>query len=147
MITRLYAIAIALTISALVGCQQETVVSGTVTYNGQPVEKGMVSFKPSGGTGQSFGAPIENGAYEAKQAKPGAWTAVIVGVKRIDFAMSSDEAAKKANEQKMAGSPLAGHVSEAADYIPENAEGNSKTVDITSGLQTIDFEVKGPPRS
>jgi hypothetical protein len=130
-----------------IGCAQNTEVTGKVTYNGQPVEKGSISFRPTGNAGRSFGAPIENGVYTAAQAQPGNWTAVIVGVKKIDFAKSSDEAVKKANEEKSTPSHLAGHVSEAADYIPEDAEGNGRTVEITSGSQTIDFDVKGPPRT
>jgi hypothetical protein len=147
MSSRLYLLGMTLALTFVIGCSQKTSVSGKVTYNGEPVEKGMISFKPSGGTGRSFGAPIENGAYEVSEALPGAWTAVIVGVKKINFAMSSEEAARKANENKSASGALAGHVSEAADYIPEDAEGNSKTVEITAGSQTMDFDVKGPPRT
>lgn len=129
------------------GCEQKTAVSGKVTYNGQPVEKGNITFRPNGGTGRSFGAKIANGVFTADQARPGSYTAAVVGVKKIDFAMSSEEAARKANENKAKLGQLAGQVSEAADYIPEDAEGNGKTVEITAGSQTIDFDVKGPPRT
>ncbi len=129
-----------------IGCQQKNEVTGKVTYNGELVEKGSIAFRPTGPGGRSFGAPIENGTYKVIEAQPGSWTAVIVGVKKINFSMSSDEAVKKANEANVP-KHLAGHVSEAADYIPEDAEGNSKTVEINSGSQTLDFDVKGPPRS
>lgn len=131
----------------LVGCEQKTEISGKVTYNGEPVDKGSITFKPNGAGGRSFGAPITDGAYSADQAQPGNWTAIIIGVKKIDFAMSSEEAARKANESNATPDHLKGQVSEAADYIPEDADGNSKAIDIAAGKQTIDFDVKGPPRS
>jgi hypothetical protein len=130
-----------------VGCEQKTSVSGMVTYNGQPIENGAISFKPTGSTGRSFAGGITNGKYEIPEAQPGAWTAIIIGTKKIDFAMSSDEAAKRANELKASGSDMAGQVSELADYVPADAEGNSKQVEITAGSQTLDFDIKGPPRS
>jgi hypothetical protein len=135
-----------LSVSLLLGCGQKTSVSGKVTYNGEIVEKGMISFKPVGNTGRSFGSPIENGAYEVADAQSGKWTAVVIGVKKINFGMSSEEAARMANENKAPGA-LAGHVSEAADYIPADAEGNSREVEITSGSQSIDFAITGPPRT
>ena len=32
----------------------------------------------------------------------------------------------------------------AASVIPENAEGNNQTVEITEGQQTLDFALTGP---
>lgn len=129
------------------GCGQKTSVSGTVTYNGQPIETGAISFKPTGPAGRSFAGRIENGKYAIEEAQTGTWTAVVIGTKKIDFSLSSDEATRKANELKSSESGMAGQVSELADYVPEDAEGNSKEVEITSGAQTLDFEIKGPPRS
>lgn len=126
------------------GCEQKTIVSGKVTYNGQPVEKGAIAFRPSG-SGQSFGANIKDGTYEASQARPGSWTAVIIGVREIDHSLSSGDAVKKAAERKTPDH-LAGHVSQAADYIAADAEGNSKQVEITAGSQTLDFDINGPPK-
>mgnify|MGYP000502666558 CR=1 FL=1 len=118
-----------------------------VTYNGQPIENGAISFKPTGSTGRSSAGRIENGKYAVEEAQTGTWKAVIIGTKKIDFTMSSDDATRKADELKASGSQMAGQVSELADYVPEDAEGNSKEVEIASGSQTIDFDVKGPPRS
>jgi hypothetical protein len=132
---------------SLGGCEQKTSVSGAVTYNGQPIENGAISFKPTSTTGRSFAGRIENGKYAIEEAQTGTWKAVIIGTKKIDFSMSSDEATRKANELKAAASGMAGQVSELADYVPEDAEGNSKEVEITSGSQTLDFDVIGPPRS
>ena len=123
-----------------------TEITGAVTYNGQPVEEGSVTFRPTDGKGQAFGAPIANGRFTTSKASPGSKTAVIRGVKKINYGMNSDEATRKANEAIAAGKSWAGHMSEAADYIPEDAEGNSQVLEIKSGSQEIDFAIKGPPR-
>ena len=52
----------------MAGCETKTTVSGTVTYNGEPVQKGYMSFAPSGGKGQSFAAPIVDGQYSVAEA-------------------------------------------------------------------------------
>src|SRR5262249_29072756 len=44
-------------------------VSGTVTYNGQPLDKGAISFVPEKGTGAT--GAIENGSYALSTAGGG----------------------------------------------------------------------------
>ena len=55
---------------ALVGCQPASTiervdVSGTVTYQGEPVQKGIISFEPME-KGPVAGTNITNGKYQAK---------------------------------------------------------------------------------
>lgn len=55
----------------LTGCgKQETIertkVEGMVTLNGKPIQKGVITFIPSG-KGASAGANIESGAYAIKE--------------------------------------------------------------------------------
>jgi len=46
---------------------QQAIVSGKVTYQGEPVSQGSIRFVPLGGTkGPSSGAVIQDGVYEAK---------------------------------------------------------------------------------
>jgi hypothetical protein len=131
----------------LVGCgEKATTVNGSVTYNGEPVQKGTISFRPVDGTGQSFGARIKDGKYTAAdKATPGQKLVVIFGTKEIDHYMSSEEAYRKAEEAKKAGKQWADGM-EPADYIAEDAEGNGKQVEIMPGDQTIDFSITGVPR-
>jgi hypothetical protein len=130
----------------LVGCgEKSTTVTGTVSYNGEPVNKGSISFRPTDGSGQSFAARIVNGQYSADRGTPGTKTVVVTGVKDVDFFASSEESYKKAEEARKAGS-LQADVAEVADYIAENAEGNSKQVEILSGDQTVDFSITGASR-
>ena len=46
-------------------------VSGTVTYQGKPVEKGRINFIPTQADGRAAGGEIENGEYSLTTAEPG----------------------------------------------------------------------------
>src|SRR5262249_42906613 len=52
---------------ALTGCGGPTLytVSGTVTYNGEPIPEGYIAFVPVG-PGRGGGGTITNGSYEAR---------------------------------------------------------------------------------
>jgi hypothetical protein len=127
------------------GCDQNSgSISGTVTYNGEPVKMGTISFRPVGGAGQVFAGQITDGAYSIPKSTPGSRTVAIRGTKEVKWALSSEESARAAAEAQAAGKSL--HVGDAADYIPEDAEGNNQTIEISDGDQTLDFELKGPPR-
>ena len=139
---------LALAILCLLGCgQKDTTVSGKVTYNGKPIKAGTISFRPADGHGQVFAASIVNGAYAIAEAQPGKRMVAIRGTKRVRTALSEEESARLAAEAQAAGNKSGVHLGEAADYIPEDAEGNNKIVEIANGDQTFDFDVKGPPRT
>lgn len=46
-------------------------VSGTVTFNGKPVERGVINLAPADGKGAGVGGSIENGAYVLRGVVPG----------------------------------------------------------------------------
>lgn len=117
-------------------------VTGTVTYNGQPVESGSVSFRPQG-AGTGFGAPIVDGKYTATKIYPGKMSALIRGVNAATAPLSHEESDRLAAEARASGKPLAG----PAEYIPEDAQGNNQSVEITGQQQTLDFAITGPPRT
>src|SRR5690242_1852803 len=121
---------------ALAGCEKKTSVNGTVTYNATPVENGYISFSPKK-SGRTLASPITDGRYDIADATPGKYTVVAIGTRKINHYSSSAEA--YANASKNA------HVSEAADYIAQEAAGNNKEVDVSAGVQTLDFAITGPP--
>lgn len=55
---------------AFVGCGQKgpkkVSISGTITVDGEPVDKGSVRFKPADGQGPTDGAQIVDGKFEAE---------------------------------------------------------------------------------
>lgn len=125
-----------LTVLALAGCEKKTSISGTVTYNSKPIENGYISFSPKKG-GNTVAGQITDGKYAIPKATPGQFTAVVVGRKKINHYSTSAEAYAHADKNA--------HVSEAADYIAQEASGNNKDVDVSAGEQTFDFAITGPP--
>src|SRR6218665_3244373 len=128
------AMGVALACIAMPGCggNASPELSGNVTYNGAPVESGTVAFTPAGGAGVPFGAKISAGKYTAEKATAGSFVAVV----SADSANAGPLTREQAAQQKSATSP---------NYIPENATGNSQTVEVVIG-QPLDFAITGPPR-
>jgi hypothetical protein len=130
----LYAIAGA---SLLVGCQQSDSLHGKVTYNGEAVKKGSITFLSADGEGSGFSAQVADGAYASDRLKLGKHIAIVRGVENAG-PVSKDESIKQRTTNPHGL---------ATDYIPEDAKGNSQSVDITGGAQNLDFVLEGPPRS
>jgi len=65
---------LALSFVLIAGCggQRRTTVSGKVTLDSQPLEKGMIVFSVEDGKSTPVPAPIVNGEYEAKDVVMGA---------------------------------------------------------------------------
>ena len=57
----------------MAGCSDKKTgeVSGTVSVDGKPVEKGSISFIPVDGNGTTSGSEIKNGKYTVLNASPG----------------------------------------------------------------------------
>ena len=119
-------------------------VSGAVTYDGQPVGDGTITFLPADGKGQPVGGPIANGRYSVADVPPGPKVVQITAVKAVKFAQSSEEMARQAAERKAKGDPTG--LIESADVIPANAGGNNASVDIKPGRQTHDFALTKPDK-
>jgi hypothetical protein len=136
---------LALLLAGAVGCQRSTcTVSGSVSYNGKPIERGAITFTPSDGSGPSFGGMIENGRYEIPQAYPGKRTVRITGVD--DSGTLENVGSAESREAMLAQAKEAGFTGtlRPADFVPVNAVGNMQEVVIEQGGQTIDFELKPP---
>jgi hypothetical protein len=56
-------------------------VSGTVSYDGKPIERGSITFIPADGNAATAGAQIENGKYAAAKVPTGTAKVVISGAK------------------------------------------------------------------
>jgi hypothetical protein len=147
MISRRSRVVVFVTLLGAAGCgEPAATVAGKVTYNGAPVEMGTISFRPADGNGQVYAARITDGAYAIPDATPGSRVVAIRGTKKVKLALSSEESARAAAEAQAAGNTAGVHVAEAADYIPEDAEGNNQTIDVKAGDQTLNFDLKGAPR-
>ena len=117
------------------GDVERTVVSGAVSYDGQPIDDGTIRFVPTKGTQAPVAAAqIQNGRYSA-DAKGG----VPVGTHRVEIeAFRADpNAAADADPGSIEGSAR-------EQFIPEKYNTNSElelTVEPGGGPVTKDFEL------
>ena len=136
----------------VVGCSKSgpkyANVSGTVTYNGNPVEKGQITFASDGRPPTA--ADIVDGKYTG-QAMVGSNRVSIVAYRKAAKARTLPASAEKQVKayQQMYKSP-GGSMPDAADpnqedYIPDDYGKNSKqTRVVEAGVQnTFDFNIKG----
>jgi hypothetical protein len=132
---------LAVVVFVATGCGGNTAsVSGEVTFNGEPVGDGFITFLPADGKGPSAAGPIESGRFAVENLTPGTKVVKIEAVKKVPFARTSEEMAKRAAVNKFVGDGSG--LIDPADVIPRNAEGNNTKLDVKPGNQTHDFHVK-----
>jgi hypothetical protein len=134
---------VATTAALLSGCGQSLAnVSGTVTYDGKPVDDGYITFTPTDGKGKDVGGPIAGGRYTVKEMPPGRKLVKVIAVRKVNFASTSEEMMRKASEARKAGN-YDGLV-DPADIIADNAEGNNAEVEINAGDNNHDVHLRTP---
>jgi hypothetical protein len=127
----------------LSGCGSSTAtVFGEVTYDGQPVGDGYVTFTPADGKGKDAGGPITSGHYEVTGLPPGPKVVKVIAVKKVNFASSSEEMMQRAAEARKTGNHDG--LVDPADTIPANAEGNNAQLELKAGTNQHDLHLKAP---
>ena len=125
----LFALALA---PLLLGCgSSETVVTGSVTINGQPLRQGYITFFPTAGTKATCGAEVIDGQYQVKPMIPGPRRVVIAGTPNV-------QAASHVN------GPTTLKIVASANAVSLHAKGNQQVVEIQQGKQTLDFALQNP---
>ncbi len=142
-----------LALFALIGCGEDGLgkryaVSGTVTYKGQPVTKGTISFYSTTGGAESRGAfgTIENGKYtlssqgENDGAFPGDYV-VAIGSKDVDLTNAEknvkggsfrQDDVMKANKKAKSLIPLKYEIAETSGLKAKiEAKSNTFNFDLT----------------
>ena len=145
--TRIRSLAAAAALAAaaglLSGCGgSAAAVSGEVTYEGQPVGDGHITFTPADGKGPDAGGRIVAGRYAVAGLLPGPKVVKVIAVKKVNFAATSEEMRQKAAEARKGGN-YDGLV-DPADAIPDAAEGNNARVEVRAGDNKQDFHLKKP---
>ena len=120
-----------------VGCGGSNLatVRGTVTFDGEPVERGSIAFEPADGVGPVAGGTIEGGKYLL------AGEAGVTPGKKIVRITATRSTGKKieAGPPEPAGTM----VDEIVSFIPEIYNQKSTlTVEIAAGEATHNFELK-----
>lgn len=112
---------------------ERVVVTGTVTYQGKPIEQGSIRFVPTGETkGPATGTAIQQGQYEAS-SKGG----VLVGAQRVEITAI-------APRKDPLGRDLAVMEGAGVQYLPEKYNRKSTlNVTIESGGPAVqNFELQ-----
>jgi hypothetical protein len=117
--------------ACLVGCGHGDgllVISGTVSYDGKPLEKGLINFIPADGKGPTAAAAIADGKYSVKIA-PGKKQVRIEGYKVL-----GEHAFSRTNPRK---------VVDQKQILPPRYNTKSElTRDIARGDRTCDFTLE-----
>lgn len=138
----LFLIALSL-VATTVGCGSPTAnVQGKVSYEGSPIQKGMVTFTPADGKGTVVGCNIENGQYSAKGVTPGKNIVTVAATKQVTFSRSSEEMSKMAASNAGKGG-IEGLI-DPADIVPADAKGNGAEHTVNTGSNTLDLQLSKP---
>jgi hypothetical protein len=114
------------------GCGESKLseITGTVTYDGKPVEQGSIAFIPvDGNMGPSGGGSITNGKYHAYKITTGMAKVVING-------------AQVTGQKKMEYGPSTQTVITSNELLPAKYNTDSELkYEVKPGSQTKDFDL------
>jgi hypothetical protein len=121
--------ALFLALAAGCGGGSGATVTGTVTFNGQPVESGTISFFPEDGKSAPAGGEVHNGSFSVKNVSPGK-NRVAVSSHGGKGPENMDDAIKAAKQGP------------AKDVIMPKDDGNNQVVDVTSGGPPLELKIR-----
>jgi len=121
---------------ALVGCGGNPVgtVNGTVTFHGQPIDNGLITFSPSGAQGSVAGGEIVQGKFSVTGIAPAKYHVTVEATKPPKFTSPNDPAN---NRPKTDEEMRAQH-----DPLPADTSGKEQELEVKGGTQTLDFKLE-----
>jgi hypothetical protein len=117
----------ALAALAATGCGGKASVSGTVTYEGQPVAAGVVVFLTDGAPAPYPRSDIKNGRYSVTNLVPGKKKVQVAAPRKFFFPSEKTE-----------------QLPPPTPDFPDDAEGNGQEVELRAGSNTINIDLKKP---
>jgi hypothetical protein len=130
-------LSLALLLLPATGCGKKgTTVTGSVTYDNEPVQSGYISFTTADGKGDA-GGRIQQGRYKVENVPPGKKIVRIMSADTSQAPRSSGEDVGKAGPQE----PRA-----RDDLIAPDAVGNNEEVEVGSAPMKRDFSLERPKR-
>jgi len=126
-------VSVAIAIICLSGCGKNvgTSVRGSVTWNGQPLEKGYITFYPVEGAEAILGAEINGGEFLIAKIPPGKRRVLVTALPKIQ----AHDRPQGVLLQVIPGQP----------WINADSVGNNRIVAIVAGPQVVDFALLAPP--
>jgi hypothetical protein len=122
---------IAATCFGAVGCGSGMArVEGKVTFDGEPVNRGMITFEPADGQGTSAGGNVENGQYSVEEVQPGPKLVRISAVKVVGM------------RREYEADPNSPTTEVTVDLLPERYNTKSElTLDVKAPVTEHNFEL------
>ncbi|WP_425619404.1 hypothetical protein NA78x_003144 [Anatilimnocola sp. NA78] len=123
---------------ACLGCGgSATTVQGTVTFDGQPVDQGMIEFVPTDGTGPVAGGTIANGSYQLGPETRVAPGNMLVRIRAMRPTGKKIKAGPPAPEGTM--------IDDVQQYIPAKYnEQSTLTAQLAAGEVRQNFDLRSP---
>lgn len=118
---------------SVAGCSKESGVAleGKVSYGGEPIDVGTITFVPTGGEGIKSGGLIENGNYKI-EAKNGPGP----GSHRVEIRWAKPTGVKKKNE-------FGEEIQQRREGLPDKFHDQSAVMtEIKPGKNVIDFALE-----
>jgi len=139
------------------GMKNRYPVSGTVKYKGEPVAKGRINFVPKGGAGHGAHGEIENGSFGSLTTlNPG--DGAVAGEYKVTVdTREIDEAAAKAEGEKLAKKHGMSNLAQLPPEVQAKAYAQAKssvpakyagagtsdlTATVAEGSNSFNFELK-----
>jgi hypothetical protein len=119
------------------GARKGSTVTGDVTYKGERVEAGYITFMPEDGQGRSASGPIRQGKYKVEDVPP--------GKKRVQI-MSGDPSKGSRSSPDDPGKAVPQETKAREELIPPDAVGNNQVVDVAGKIERHDFSLEEPKR-
>jgi hypothetical protein len=121
------------------GCgSQEHLLEGSVTFDGQPVEKGSITLEPADGVGPAAGGTIAGGRFKVDSTSGLAPGNKIVRISAVRATGKKIEAGPP--------EPPGAKVDEVQQFIPAKYNDRSAlTVQFDGGHKKQDFDLKSQP--
>jgi hypothetical protein len=119
--------------AGMMGCSGDgrVGVEGKVSYGGEPIGVGTITFVPTGGEGVKSGGLIENGAYHVD-----AKTGPSPGPHRVEIRWAKGTGKKSRNE-------FGEEIEARQEGLPEKYHAKSTlTAEINAGRNVIDFALE-----
>lgn len=105
-------------------------VTGTASFDGQPIPEGDILFQPADGKARPEGGPIKNGAFSVE---------MVPGKKRVEIRASRENPGKMIDSMLEPGKKVPAR----EDYIPPKYNDKSElTAETTKSTAPLKFELK-----
>jgi hypothetical protein len=128
---------------------KKVTVTGSVSYDGRPVENGMVTFALAEAGlkgGSNAQGPIVNGKFSVPGVSPGGNSVTVTGggpaPQQDQGPVTYEKRRKMPDMSKGAGAARdAMKQVTSTDTIPPDAPGNSVKVDVKEGMEPLDIKI------